>query len=55
MIGHINALSNLAITIDNIPWNLHAIMAPGPSTVGGNVARRRRVRASTTAPVLGLL
>lgn len=56
VIGHINALSTPAITIDNIPLNLHAIGGVGPvDIVGGNVPGVAGVREFDHRPVLGLL
>ncbi|WP_423795730.1 beta strand repeat-containing protein, partial [Mycobacterium tuberculosis] len=54
VIGHINALSTPAITIDNIPLNLHAIGGVGPvDIVGGNVPASPGFGNSTTAPSSG--
>ncbi|MEQ6326436.1 PPE domain-containing protein, partial [Mycobacterium canetti] len=54
VLGHINALSTPAITIDNIPLNLHAIGGVGPvGIVGGNVPASPGFGNSTTAPSSG--
>ncbi|WP_414626148.1 beta strand repeat-containing protein, partial [Mycobacterium tuberculosis] len=54
VIRHINALSTPAITIDNIPLNLHAIGGVGPvDIVGGNVPASPGFGNSTTAPSSG--